>query len=433
MEVLFSLDHSRHIPILYHQDLSLFMLRDAFHLPKHPDAIELRAFTHGLMPKSVPTMVGHFLEDWQNYGVDAWNEVPNHWLPASGEQVGWWDLPAYLGDRFIAPLLGAPSGTCIMQPNAHWTVQCLLSARELFQTRKRVVMCQGDFPSVRFSVQQWAEVYGLDICTIALDGDTLDKGALLDSIDDNTALVCLSHVGFTTGEKVADTSLKQIAEKTRSHGCLLAVDGYHAIGSTATSIQDLHVDVYFGGLLKEGCGSSGNAFVYIRQGLELTPRTTGWFGDGDPFSFSEKPAAHPEVRRRFLGGTTAIASLYHAVEGIRLLLEAGLSAIQIDLLSKTTQCIQLIDQLGLQLRSPRDPERRSAMVILEIPHADRLSAYLKSLHIYTDSRQGRFLRMAPFVWNTEDEINRAFEAIGEAVKEGAYLQHILTHSGGPVT
>lgn len=409
------------------------MLRNAFHLPKHPDAIELRAFTHGLMPRSVPAMMAHFLEDWQTYGVDAWNRVPNHWMPSSDEQIGWWTLPAYLGDRFIAPLLGAPEGTCIMQPNAHWTVQCLLSAREIFATRKKVVMSEGDFPSVRFSVQQWAEVYELDICIIPLSGNKFDEQALLDNIDPHTALVCFSHVGFTTGEKVSDAALKQIAEQTRKYNCLFAVDGYHAIGSAITSVQDLEVDVYFGGLLKEGCGSSGNAFVYIRKGLELTPRTTGWFGDGDPFSFSEKPAAHPHVRQRFLGGTTAIASLYHAVEGVRLLLDAGLPAIKSDLLNKTTQCIERIDQLGLQLRSPRAQDRRSAMVIIEIPQADRLSAYLKTLNIYTDSRQGRFLRMAPFVWNTEDEINRTFKVIETAVEQRAYLDHIPGTAGGPVT
>ncbi|NBB74391.1 MAG: aminotransferase, partial [Bacteroidetes bacterium] len=63
-------------------------LRDRFALPDPPHAIELRAFTHGLMPKTVPDMMDRFTTDWRERGVDAWNAVPNHWRPDSGERIG---------------------------------------------------------------------------------------------------------------------------------------------------------------------------------------------------------------------------------------------------------------------------------------------------------------------------------------------------------
>ncbi len=100
----------------------------------------------------------------------------------------------------------------------------------------------------------------------------------------------------------------------------MAVDGYHATASYPVDVEAIGADVYFGGLLKEACGSSGNAYLYVRPGLDLRPRLSGWFGDADPFGFAPAPADHPEVRRRFLGGTTAVASMYHAVEGARVLL-----------------------------------------------------------------------------------------------------------------
>src|SRR5690606_37479599 len=123
--------------------------------------VELRAFTHGLMPKTVPAMMARFTEDWRECGVDAWNAVPNHWRPGSGEAVGWWSLPDYLGDAFIAPMLSAPAGTCVMQPNVHWTVQCLLSCPEPFAGgRREVVFTTGEFPSVQHSIRQWAGITG---------------------------------------------------------------------------------------------------------------------------------------------------------------------------------------------------------------------------------------------------------------------------------
>src|SRR5690606_38146773 len=135
----------------------------------------------------------------------------------------------------------------------------------------------------------------------------------------DTALVFLSHVGFTSGERLDHDFLRAVAEKARAHGALFAIDGYHAASTMPVDVPATGCDVYFGGLLKEASGSSGNAYLYVREGLDLTPRLSGWFADADPFAFDVEPKPHPEVRRRFLGGTTAVASLYHAVEGVRIL------------------------------------------------------------------------------------------------------------------
>ncbi len=408
------------------------MLRDRFILPPD-DAIELRAFTHGLMPRTVPAMMQHFVSDWQTYGVDAWNEVPNHWKPESGDRVGWWSLPAYLGDQFIAPLLGASAGTCIMQPNAHAIVQSLLSCPSLFAGKKKVILTEAEFPSVRFSLLQWQSLYGIELVVLPLKDGATPTIEIIEALDEDTALVMLSHVGFTTGERLTDSFLQRLAKRVHEVGGLLAIDGYHSIGAMTASVVKMGVDIYFGGLLKEGAGSSGNAFLYIRPGLDLTPRTAGWFGDAEPFAFANAPTPHPEVRQRFLGGTTAVAPLYHAVEGARLLLQAGLNNVRKDSLEKTAYCIQLGHNAGLTLRSPREEKRRSAMVIFEVPHADRMAHLLKSYNIYTDSRQGKYLRIAPFVWNTMEEIESTFAVIERGLRGARYLQVVPPLSAGPVT
>ncbi|MEM8488503.1 MAG: aminotransferase class V-fold PLP-dependent enzyme [Bacteroidota bacterium] len=411
----------------------MLSLRDAYILPAHQDAIEFRAFTHGLMPATVPAMMQHFINDWQQRGVDAWNNVPNHWRPKSGDTVGWWTLPVYLGDHYISPLLGVEAGTCIMQPNVHWTVQCILSARELFAQKRKVILTEAEFPSVSFTLQQWADIHNLEILQIPLQGNTVDEAAVLDAIDDKTALVILSHVGFTTGEKLADAFIRDVADTIHQHGGLLAIDGYHSIGSLTTSVAALDIDLYFGGLLKEGSGSSGNAYLYLKPGLQLTPRLTGWFGDAAPFAFDKRPLPHPDTRMRFLGGTTAVAALYHAVEGVKVLLDAGLDAVRNDAVEKTDLCIALADQLGLQLRSPRLATQRSAMVVFEIPQSDRMAQYLKTHQIFVDSRQGCYLRLSPFVWNTEAEIQRTFSILKKGLAGARYIQTQLSSAGGPVT
>lgn len=410
------------------------MLRDSYFLPSPKHAVELRAFTHGLMPRTVPQMMHHFVEDWKSFGVDAWNHIPNHWKPESGEHVGWWTLPEYLGDHFIAPLIGAPKGTCILQPNVHWTVQCILSSRELLSgTRNKVILTDGEFPSVLHSVHQWADLLNIEVDCIPVTKGGIPREQIVSAIDHRTALVMLSHVGFTTGRKLPDSFIYEVGKKVHAHGGLLAIDGYHSIGASTATVQELDVDLYFGGLLKEGSGSSGNAFVYIKNGVDLTPRTTGWFGDASPFDFNTSPVPHPEVRARFKGGTSAIASLYHAVEGVRLLLSVGLRSVRQDSLSKTNYCIDRAQKAGIKIRSSLKEEERSAMFVMSLPQAHQLSAYLKSKHIYTDSRKGTLLRIAPFVWNTKDELEHTFHHIEEAVRKKLHLEMPPPITRGPVT
>ena len=413
-------------------------LRDRYRFPDTepgaPEIVELRAFTHGLQPATVPDRMEAFTEDWRQRGVDAWNEVPNHWRPDSDDSVGWWTLPEYLGDEFIAPLLRAPSGTCILQPHVHGTVQYLLSAPEVSARGSEVLVSETAFPSVLHSVQQWADLVDLQPRIVDADGPgRVDESAILEAIGPETAMVALSHVGFTTGAKLPDAFLQTVAERSREAGALFLIDGYHSAATMPIDVEALGADLYVGGLLKEASGSAGNAFLYVRDGLELTPRLTGWFGDAAPFAFNREPETHPDVRRRFLGGTTAVAAMYHAVEGVRILLDVGLDAVRAHSLALTDTALERADDAGLPLRSPRAEERRSAMVLVEVPDASRLCEYLKTLNVYTDSRRNEVLRLAPFVWNTETDVHRAFDAIEAAIESGAYQEAELPEAAGPVT
>jgi kynureninase len=226
--------------------------------------------------------------------------------------------------------------------------------------------------------------------------------------------------------------VQAVAERVHAHDGLLLLDGYHAAATMPIDVTSLGCDLYVGGLLKEASGSSGNAFLYLRDGLALTPRLTGWFGDAAPFEFRPDPEPHPDVRRRFLGGTTAVAPMYHAIEGLRILLDLGLDDVRAHSLRLTERAIEHADALNVPLRSPRPPDQRSALVLLEVPQAERLTAFLKEHDVYTDSRRNEVVRMAPFVWNTIDEVDHAFSLLDEAFSTGAHHDLDLD-APGPVT
>ncbi len=406
-------------------------LSDRYVVPPAP-AVELRAFTHGLMPRTVPELMAGFCTDWAERGVDAWNRVPDRW--GLGHETGWWMLPEHLAERWVAPLLGAAPGTCILQPNVHWTVQALLSCDHPFDGRSEVVLTEGEFPSVRHSVQRWTGLRDLRPVEVETRHDgTVDADAVCAAITDQTAWVFVSHVGFATGAVIPDDALRAIADTAHRHGATVCVDGYHATASVPVQVEAIGADVYVGGLLKEASGSSGNAYLYVRPGLDLRPRLAGWFADADPFGFRPAPQDHPEVRRRFLAGTTAVASMYHAVEGVRILAEAGIPAVRQDTLAQGARALERADGLGIEVRSPRPPEQRGAMLVLGIRDADRMVRWLKTQHLYVDARRDEVVRLAPWVWNRAGDVDRLFDAIGHALRTGDHLALPPADEGGPVT
>ena len=89
--------------------------------------------------------------------------------------------------------------------------------------------------------------------------------------------------------------------------------------------------------------------------------------------------------------------------------------------------------MGIPICSPREPERQSAMVIFEIPDAHLMAQFLKQHHVYTDSRINKLLRIAPFVWNTHEEIDRLFDVMQKGLTNNHYRTALNTEKPGPVT
>ena len=261
---------------------------------------------------------------------------------------------------------------------------------------------------------------------------------MLAAISDRTAWVFVSHVGFATGEVLPDEALRAIAERAHAHGAHVCIDGYHATASVPIRRRGAGR-----GRLRRRAAQGGRRLdgqqLPLRPGADLRPRLAGWFADADPFGFRPAPEDNPVPRRRFLAGTTAVASTYHAVEGLRVLLaceddgRTGVEAVRADTLAKGALAVERAAALGLHLRSPAAAERRGAMLVFAVDHADRLSSWLKTQGVYTDSRRGEVLRMAPFVWNTAGDVERAFDAVAEALRSGAHLAYDPPAEGGPVT
>ncbi len=362
----------------------------------------------GAMPRGAATALAEYAETWATRGVRAWAE-------------SWWDLSARAGDE-IAPLLGAPAGSVSMLPNVTTASAVLLSSLSYAPPRNRIVMIDGEFPSIRYVYESLATRLGAEVVSVRSptgDGLTADEEAIAAAIDDRTALVAISHVLFKSAF-VLDP--RPIAEKCRRVGALLVLDAYQSVGTLPVDVGALGADALVGGVLKWLCGGPGGAFLYVRPDLRprLEPALTGWMAHTEPFAFEDPPIRRRDDAFRFLLGTPAIPALYAAREGPRIVREAGIEAIRAKSLRQTSRLIALAEQRGLRCATSRDPARRGGTAVVDFDHALETARELNERDVVVDYRPGVGIRLSPHFYTNDAELDTAFAAIDEIRETDAW-------------
>ena len=115
----------------------------------------------------------------------------------------------------------------------------------------------------------------------------------------------------------------------------------------------------------------------------------------DIHDYSPSPTA-----RRFQSGTPPVPSIYAGVAGIELMQEIGIAETREHVLGLTERLIAGVDELGGRVVTPREPERRGALVCIRSTDAPALVRALGEDGIVTSARDGN-LRVSPHAYNDE--------------------------------
>ena len=196
-------------------------------------------------------------------------------------------------------------------------------------------------------------------------------------------------------------------------------------GIVPLDVTALNVDFAVGGSVKWLCGGPGNGWLYVRPDLAetLEPTFIGWQAHARPFAF-EPELEYAEGAARFLTGTPNVPALYAATPGYDLIEEIGVERIRENSVRQTQLLIELLDEAGFEVGSPRDAARRGGTVTVRTPEFEAVHRELAERQIICDFRPDAGLRLGPHYYNTDDELRYTVAQISEIVGSGAYERHL---------
>jgi ferrochelatase len=220
-------------------------------------------------------------------------------------------------------------------------------------------------------------------------------------------------------------ALAAIVRRAHEVGAYVVLDAYQSAGIVPLDVTALNVDFAVGGSVKWLCGGPGNGWLYVRPDLAevLEPTFVGWQAHARPFSF-EPELDYADGAARFLTGTPNVPALYAATAGYDLIEEIGVDRIRENSLRQTQLLIDLLDEAGFDVGSPRDPARRGGTVTVRTPQFEAVHKELGERQILCDFRPDAGLRIGPHYYNTDEELRFTVAQIAEILETGAYERHL---------
>jgi kynureninase len=363
----------------------------------------------GAMPRAVYDRVRDYAEAWNTRGVRAWEEK-------------WWNLASEVGDE-IGGLLGANPGDVSLHQNVTLTQAVIASCFDFSSPRNKVVMVDGEFPSILYFYQEQQRRGAKVEIVKSEDGIRVPLEKLIAAIDERTLLVPISDVLFRSA---CIQDARAIVERAHRVGAQVILDCFQALGTVPLNVRELETDFAVGGVLKWLCGGPGVAYLYVRSDLrsKLQPALTGWIAHKRPFNFESGPIDRSEDAYRFMNGTPQVPALYACRPGMDIIRQAGVEQIRAKSIRQTQRIVDAALSRGWRVNTPHAAAERGGTVSVDCPHPAGVTRELLARDILVDYRPQAGIRLSPHFYNRDEEIDFAIAQIEEILASKAWERHL---------
>jgi selenocysteine lyase/cysteine desulfurase len=319
--------------------------------------------------------------------------------------------------RRFARLVNAPDPLAVtILPSVSYGVAIAIRNLRLEEGRN-VVMAFEQFPGNVYGWRSAAQRTGAQIRMVSPPDEAEVSGGgrgsgwtqrILDAIDQDTAVVTLGNVHWADGTLF---ELPVVAERARSVGAALVIDGTQSVGALPFDVQAIRPDMLIVAGYKWLLGPYSIALAYVAPHLQGgEPLEEGWITRGGSEDFQGlvdyRDDYQPGAIRYDVGERSNFILLPMLREALGLLLEWRPERIQEYCRTLMTDPCGRLAEAGYGITA--DEDRAWHITGVRMPEGMDLrevSATLAQNRIYASLR-GNSLRVSPNVYNTPEDVDQ---------------------------
>jgi selenocysteine lyase/cysteine desulfurase len=361
--------------------------------PIFEQRVYINSCSQGALSDAVRGAYEQYLADWDDKGA-PWE---------------YWVERQEAARRSFAHLVNADPDELAVTTSLSAGVAALASGLR-FARRSKVVLTDWEFPTIG---QIWhaQEARGARVVHVpaAGEGTTIPIEHFERAIDEDTLLVSITHVCYRNGGMV---DVPKVVELAHERGAYVLLDAFQSVGSLPVDVRELGVDFLGAGVLKYLLGSAGLGFFFCRRELveRVWPTATGWFADLNIFEMDHTDYSPSPTASRFQSGTPPVPAIYAGIAGVELMKEIGIGETRAHVNELNAHLLDGLDELRATVVTPREPDRRGALICVKSKDASALVAALDGDGIVTSERDGS-LRISAHCYNSIEDVDAVLAAL----------------------
>ncbi len=315
----------------------------------------------------------------------------------------------------FARIVGGDSGGVALVPSVSYGV-AVAAANVAVREGEKILILEDQFPSNVYPWRELAGHKGANLVTVPRPADLDWTAAVLDRLDESTAVVSVPNCHWTDGTLV---DLARVGERAREAGAALVVDGIQSLGAHPFDVSEVRPDFLVASSYKWLLGPYGVGFMYVGEGYrEGTPIEHNWINRRGSEDFSRlvdyQDAFQPGARRYDVGERSNFVLLPMAREALRQILAWGVENVSETIGTLTDLIEKEANKRGIEAIPAGRRARHMIGLRLGPGAPGDLAARLARENVFVSVR-GESVRVSPHLYNDTEDVNRLFAALEEAL------------------
>ena len=277
----------------------------------------------------------------------------------------------------------------------------------------RVLLNDIEFPANVYPFLALAD-RGVETDFVAARRGVVSAEDVISAITPRTRLVALSFVQFLSGYRA---DLEAIGAVCKDRGVILSVDVIQGVGALRFDAKAVNADFVAAGTHKWTFGLMGLSYFGITEELQsqIVRRSCGWRSVEDQWNLLDYKLEYRKSADTFQTGNTNMVGLHAFLAGSGMLRDVGYETVERAVLENAERVRGRLVELGLEpLAADEPPERRSGIVTVPVPDAEKTRRVLAERKIHVSARGGA-VRFSPHFHNTREEIDEAIGALKDCL------------------